>query len=260
AMGLIRSDGSRSLSITEPSAATTELEKAPAALDLDDEIVSIFLEEAVDILDSAGQALQRWLDEPDNAAPLLSLQRDLHTLKGGARMAEVGPVGDLAHELESLYEGLVDRRYSHSSELAQLLQQSHDRLAVLLEQLHHQQPLSDPSALIEAIREFRLGSVPSAEALEVASPPDSTSNDPELLEIFLEEGFDIIDSSGAALLRWQAEPQNRLEVETLLRDLHTLKGGARMVEIAPIGDLAHELEFLYEGLSAGLLQPTAQLF
>ncbi len=32
-----------------------------------------------------------------------SLQRDLHTLKG-ARMAAVAPVGDLAHELENLYE------------------------------------------------------------------------------------------------------------------------------------------------------------
>ncbi|VVO40866.1 Hpt domain-containing protein [Pseudomonas fluorescens] len=260
AMGLIRSDGSRTLSITELSAATREMEQAPVALDLDDEIVSIFLEEAVDILESAGQALQRWLDDPDNAAPLLSLQRDLHTLKGGARMAEVGPVGDLAHELESLYEGLVDRRYNHSSELAQLLQQSHDRLAVLLEQLHRQQPLSDPGKLIEAIREFRQGSGASAEVAGAAPQTDSASHDPELLEIFLEEGFDIIDSSGAALSRWQDEPQNRLEVETLLRDLHTLKGGARMVEIGPIGDLAHELEFLYEGLSAGLLQPTAPLF
>jgi len=63
-----------------------------------------------------------------------------------------------------------------------------------------------------------------------------------------------------ALVRWQVEPGNRQEVENLLRDLHTLKGGARMVEIAPIGDLAHELEFLYEGLSAGVLQPTAALF
>ncbi|MGH8406794.1 MAG: chemotaxis protein CheA, partial [Pseudomonas sp.] len=83
---------------------------------------------------------------------------------------------------------------------------------------------------------------------------------PELLDIFLEEAADILDSSGAALLRWQAEPKNRQEVETLLRDLHTLKGGARMVEIGPIGDLAHELEFLYEGLSAGLLAPSAELF
>ncbi|WPN58452.1 Hpt domain-containing protein [Pseudomonas sp. P9_31] len=260
-MGLIRSDGSRTLSIRELGSATAELEQAATQVELDDEIVSIFLEEAVDILESAGQALQRWLGDPDNAAPLWSLQRDLHTLKGGARMAEVEPVGDLAHELENLYAGLVDRRYSHSKALAQLLQQSHDRLAMFLEQLQHNRPLGDPGELIEAIREFRQGNAAgSAEVIEPAASNDSAGHDPELLEIFLEEGFDIIENSGAALLRWQAEPSNRQEVETLLRDLHTLKGGARMVEIAPIGDLAHELEFLYEGLSAGVLQPTAALF
>jgi chemosensory pili system protein ChpA (sensor histidine kinase/response regulator) len=259
-MGLIRSDGSRTLSIRELGSATAELEQAATQVDLDDEIVSIFLEEAVDILESAGQALQRWLSDPDNAAPLSSLQRDLHTLKGGARMAEVEPVGDLAHELESLYEGLVDRRYTHSETLAQLLQQSHDRLAVLLEQLQNQQSLGTPSELIEAIRQFRQGNVNAAEVTEPAPVKDSPGHDPELLEIFLEEGFDIIENSGAALVRWQAEPSSRQEIETLLRDLHTLKGGARMVEIGPIGDLAHELEFLYESLSAGTLQPSAALF
>ncbi|MCW8274695.1 Hpt domain-containing protein [Pseudomonas sp. PCH199] len=308
AMGLIRSDGSRSLSIRELGDATAELAQtasltrspvgaglpakdsqaprisnenassftsiagkpAPTedrvppqserAVEVDDEIVSIFLEEAVDILDSANQALQRWLNEPQNAAPLSSLQRDLHTLKGGARMAAVEPVGDLAHELESLYEDLVDRRYSYSEALAQLLQHSHDRLAQLLEQMQNHQPLGDPSELIEAIRAFRQGHAVHVDMAAPAAGDDSTHHDSELLDIFLEEGFDIIESSGAALVRWQAEPSNRQEVETLLRDLHTLKGGARMVEITPIGDLAHELEFLYEGLSTGVLKPTGALF
>jgi chemosensory pili system protein ChpA (sensor histidine kinase/response regulator) len=295
AMGLIRSDGSRTLSIRELGDATAELahtlvgaglpamdvnddassldkrgayepiagKPAPTggrATGLDNDIVSIFLEEAEDILESANHSLQRWPSDPQNAASLSSLQRDLHTLKGGARMAEVEPVGDLAHELESLYEGLADRRYSHSEALAQLLQQSHDRLAQMLEQLQDHQALGDPGDLIEAIRAFRQGHASNAEVLEAAAGNDSAHHDSELLDIFLEEGFDIIESSGAALLRWQAEPSSRQEMETLLRDLHTLKGGARMVEIAPIGDLAHELEFLYEGLSTGVLQPTPALF
>ncbi|MBV7548901.1 Hpt domain-containing protein [Pseudomonas sp. PDM26] len=296
AMGLIRSDGSRSLSIRELGSATAELERtlppvgaSSLAMDsnaphlsndnassltpiaselaptgegreLDAEIVAIFLEEAVDILESAGQALQRWLRDPDNAAPLSSLQRDLHTLKGGARMAEIGPVGDLAHELESLYQGLVDRRYAFSDSLAVLLKQSHERLALYLEQLQPNQPLDDSRELIEAMRAYRRDHAGGTETARQATDSDSAGHDPELLEIFLEEGFDIIESSGAALERWQAQPSNRQEVETLLRDLHTLKGGARMVEIAAIGDLAHELEFLYEGLSTGVLQATEPLF
>ncbi|MGX9866523.1 Hpt domain-containing protein [Pseudomonas moraviensis] len=258
-MGLIRSDGSRTLDIRELGSATAQLQQSAAALEPDDEIVEIFLEEAVDILDSAGQALQRWLKDPDNSAPLSSLQRDLHTLKGGARMAEVEAVGDLAQELENLYEGLVDRRYNHSAALEGLLQQSHARLAGMLEQLQAHQALTPAQDLIDAIRQLRQGQAAS-ETAPAPTEHDNAGHDPELLEIFLEEGFDIIESSGAALLRWQAEPGNRQEVETLLRDLHTLKGGARMVEIGPIGDLAHELEFLYESLSTGALQPSAELF
>ncbi|MHA4970157.1 Hpt domain-containing protein [Pseudomonas extremorientalis] len=253
ATGLIKRDGSQVLSIAELGAATQQLDHE---ITMDDEIVEIFLEEAVDILDSAGQSLKRWLLEPDNAAPLSSLQRDLHTLKGGARMAEIGPIGDLAHELECLYEGLVDRRYSYSTELSQVLMASHEHLALQLEELQHHQPLSDNAELIAKVRALRQGNAPAASA----AAPAASGADPELLDIFLEEAADILDSSSAALSRWQAEPGNRQEVETLLRDLHTLKGGARMVEITPIGDLAHELEFLYEGLSAGLLAPSPELF
>src|SRR5690606_18409221 len=134
--------------------------------DLDEEMVEIFLEEAVDILESAGQALDRWLGEPDNTLPLSSLQRDLHTLKGGARMAAIRPIGDLGHELESLYEGLVDRRYSYSSALGSLLQQSHDRLAQMLDQLQARQRLVSGEDLIQAIRAFRQGG--TAQSLSAA--------------------------------------------------------------------------------------------
>ena len=317
-------------------------QSVPADADLDEEMVEIFLEEAVDILEGAGQALERWLGEPDNTLPLSSLQRDLHTLKGGARMAAISPIGDLGHELESLYEGLVDRRYSYSPELGSLLQQSHDRLAQMLDQLQARRPLVCGDDLIEAIRQFRQGGAPQslsaavaqvepepddmpievaeeqAESFElpplalveddllldaepqaepeaelplideiellpdaeplaseaVAEPepepePESQSatlanwhdeRDPELVEIFLEEGFDIIDSAGAALQRWMGDVDNSLELEALQRDLHTLKGGARMAEIREIGDLAHELEFLYEGLGAGRLRASPELF
>ena len=55
ATGLIRGDGGR---VTELGAATRQLGGGQDE-DIDDEIVEIFLEEAVDILESAAQALQR---------------------------------------------------------------------------------------------------------------------------------------------------------------------------------------------------------
>jgi chemosensory pili system protein ChpA (sensor histidine kinase/response regulator) len=259
AMGLIETDGNRTLSVTELSSVTRGLEHdepASAPVELDDAIVDIFLEEAVDILDSADQALKRWLADPQSSAPLSSLQRDLHTLKGGARMAELASLGELGHELEQLYQSLIERRCGYSPALAQVLRDSHQRLARMLAQLQVRQTPSAAHDLIEAIRRCRQTPVMAEEP----KPEVVEEGDSELLQIFLEEGQDIVESSGAALLRWQAEPRNTLEVENLLRDLHTLKGGARMVEIAPIGDLAHEMEFLYENLSAGQLTPSPQLF
>ncbi|WP_022967315.1 Hpt domain-containing protein [Denitrificimonas caeni] len=323
---------------------------------LDEEMVEIFLEEAMDLLESAGESLEAWLASPQSNV-MSALLRDLHTLKGGARMAEIKPIGDLAHEIESLYEGLLDGRYSHSDELGDMLLRGHDRLAVLLDQLQARQPMQQPVALIESMKAFRRGETApliqtvdtleyqadieiseatgqdiSATKLETAVPantawdvvelekelndesvesdfpraaaentesftldnfddeleeslvlPDAESvepqvssiedepesetvisthdlRDPELVEIFLEEGFEIIESATAALLRWVKQTDNTLELETLQRDLHTLKGGARMAEIPEIGDLAHELEFLYEDLSAGKFNVGSPIF
>lgn len=258
ASGVIHADGS--MTSLEAASSSQAIDDTDG---LDQEIVDIFLEEAVDILDSAGDALQRWLDAPDNPIPLTALQRDLHTLKGGARMAEITPIGDLGHELEALYEGLIDRRCAYTPALADLLVGCHDRLAAMLDQLRARQTLTSPSALIDALREYRLGqNVPPAVVDAAADMPTSfivDERDPELLEIFLEEGFDIIESTSIALARWQADPQNLQEVDNLMRDLHTLKGGARMVEVTSIGDLAHEMESLYEGLSKGVLKNSALL-
>ncbi len=318
-------------------------------------MVEIFLDEAVDLMESAGHALDRWLADPANQMALSALLRDLHTLKGGARMAAIRPIGDLAHELESLYEGLSDGRYVHSNELATLLQRSHDHLALQLEQLQRQLPMSCADALIESMRAFRQGVLPTFEVAEVdpegiaqddAEPdetpvadidtdsyevvdllppsdalalpsieidesaagaaddsgdadiisdqeqldeepeleaielqsPETDANsaiadegsldayeaiderDPELVEIFLEEGFDLIESAAGGLQRWMADVDNSFELEALQRDLHTLKGGARMADIREIGDLAHELEYLYEGLCAGNYRASPELF
>ena len=257
AMGLVERGGA---GITELADATRQLGAGAdeaRAVGAHDEVVQLFVEEALDILEGAGPALQRWLTEPDTLAPLSALQRDLHTLKGGARLAGLDSIGELGDQLEALYEGLLQQRLGHSAALEQLLVEGHEQLALMLDQLAHGPLLAEPQALIEAIQAFRQAPppLPTAEARHAATPSDS-----ELRDIFIEEGLDIVESAGAALQRWQAEPANSLEVENLLRDLHTLKGGARMVEIVPLGDLAHELEFLYEQLSAGQLQPSLKLF
>ncbi|URX60995.1 Hpt domain-containing protein [Luteibacter anthropi] len=75
--------------------------------------------------------------------------------------------------------------------------------------------------------------------------------DPDLLEVFVEEGREILDHADGALAAWRADPQQPDHVASLQRDLHTLKGSARMAGMAAVGDLAHAMETLLDAVAAG---------
>ncbi|SEJ06934.1 chemosensory pili system protein ChpA (sensor histidine kinase/response regulator) [Pseudomonas linyingensis] len=245
----------------------------------DPELVEIFLEEGFDILESAGEALQRWLEAGAKGPGLDALQRDLHTLKGGARMAEIGEIGDLAHELEYLYEGLGDGRLQAENSLFGVLHDCHDRLAMMLEALRSGDALPDGAQQIELIRRFRqqaqLGTdarqieafaatEPAAEAepvadiAEQAPAPTAPSqapaadlehqgaymtpalSDSEVLSIFLDEAGDQLEALEGALGRWESSAA--VPLDDLRSLLYTLKGGAQLARQQPLVELSQSLE------------------
>src|SRR5690606_20133908 len=120
----------------------------------DPELVEIFLEEADEILEAAGTSLESWMEAPDNLIEVQSLQRDLHTLKGGARMAEIPELGDLGHELENLYEGLAMGSLKPAPVMFELLQRCHDRLAEMVEGIKANRALNPANDLIGAIHSY----------------------------------------------------------------------------------------------------------
>ena len=202
-----------------------------------------------------------------------ALQRDLHTLKGGARMAEVAEVGDLAHELEFLYEGLGDGRLAAAPALFDLLLDSHDRLALMLEALRDGAPLPDGRVLVEAINAFRrqvaspsearqatcqLAAVDTvlvdeAPALLAEAPLDETPAaylspalaDREMLQIFLDEAGSQLDALDAALARWAAD--GAVPLDELRHALLTLKGGARLASQQSLAEQCLQLEQALDG-------------
>ncbi|MBO7942113.1 Hpt domain-containing protein, partial [Streptomyces sp. S9] len=70
--------------------------------ELDPELVDIFVEEGGDLLDHSDGLLAQLRETPGERELLVGMQRDLHTLKGGARMAGIMAVGELGHVMESL--------------------------------------------------------------------------------------------------------------------------------------------------------------
>ncbi|NKF22347.1 hybrid sensor histidine kinase/response regulator [Solimonas marina] len=69
--------------------------------DVDTDLMQIFSAEALELLEQLEQAYARWRVAPAQAGPAQDMQRALHTLKGGARVAGLFAMGDAAHELET---------------------------------------------------------------------------------------------------------------------------------------------------------------
>ncbi|MCB5187727.1 Hpt domain-containing protein [Methylobacillus caricis] len=67
---------------------------------VDQELFALFVEEASDLVPMIGNELRAWNAHPQEADHPDILQRALHTLKGSARMAGQGALGDAVHGME----------------------------------------------------------------------------------------------------------------------------------------------------------------
>ena len=87
---------------------------------VDPEIVSIFIEEAHELLDAMGELLARARAQPTDWADLTTLRRSYHTLKGSGRMAGLHAIGDAAWTIESLLNQWLDAERPASEDLIRL--------------------------------------------------------------------------------------------------------------------------------------------
>lgn len=139
-----------------------------AATVFDLELAAIFAEEAAELLESSEHALTRLRDGDEPADALAELQRQLHTLKGGARMAALFPMADLSHELESLLLRTDAPRLSRDASLQALVQTSLDHLHQLRDQLAGGAAMELPLDLMKQLNSAARGAAPSMPADEPA--------------------------------------------------------------------------------------------
>ncbi|WP_223250380.1 response regulator [Marilutibacter maris] len=116
--------------------------------ELDIELVDIFVEEGGDLLDHSDGLLARLREATDDRDALIGLQRDLHTLKGGARMAGIMAVGELGHVMESLLEAVAEQRQALGRDGVPLLEQGFDRLHAMITRVGERQSIAMPEAMI----------------------------------------------------------------------------------------------------------------
>lgn len=138
---------------TEEAQNDSEAEDSADLLDFsthDRELVDIFVEEGKDLLDHCDGLISELREAPQDREALAGLQRDLHTLKGGARMAGINAIGDLGHSIESLLEAVAGGRTEIERADVQLLERGFDRLHQLLTRTGEHRIVAPAQDLLDA--------------------------------------------------------------------------------------------------------------
>ncbi|MEX0614628.1 MAG: Hpt domain-containing protein, partial [Methylophaga sp.] len=136
---------------------------------VDPDLLAAFTEEAAELLSSSNEAIKLWQQVPDNDAAAMQLQRDLHTLKGGARLTGVAAIADLSHQIESLVIPVAEGQKPATEDFFDLLQRSQDQLSIMQEQLVARRPIMINDSLLAEIIAFGKG-----EQFVIESQPDET--------------------------------------------------------------------------------------
>ena len=151
--------------------------------DMDDDLLGIFVQEGADILDHSDSLMARLREAPADRDLIVSLQRDLHTLKGGARMAGLAPIGDLSHAMESLIDLVSEGHRPMDRVAVESLERGFDRLHALVQRVAQRQAIAMPTNAIERFESLAAGEVPQvgafafdAESTEPAATSDASDS------------------------------------------------------------------------------------
>lgn len=287
--------------------------------DFDEELLSIFLEEADELLAGIDEDLNTWSKKQDDTTSLNNLMRHLHTLKGGANMIAASHIGLIAHELESIYERVIRQQIAVTPALIQIIRLVQDNISDRIQSIRKDgidYPAPEAIAILQNIQALVFGQAVAAvqsmgavvevaevEATSISEPQleESTATQQpatdlaeaeELLEIlespkpiedtpvecseedelksiveesFLEESEEILANAEKLLSQWFDQRSDRSLLLQLQRAAHSIKGGARMVDVEEVASIAYELETTFEQFAVyqfnsnaydGLLQKT----
>jgi chemosensory pili system protein ChpA (sensor histidine kinase/response regulator) len=178
-------------------------------------ILSIFLEEATEVLERCDTLLNTWRDKLADRKLVENLQREIHTFKGGARMAGLENMGELAHAMENLLERIASGRQEATVAAVQALEEGCDRLNIWVETLQSRRMPDTDDALkrferkVAALHHPRPEELPEPdESVDPLHPPqDAAARGPA--EVPADEPLVAEESAAAKTVEQPQKPPRR---------------------------------------------------
>ena len=245
---------------------------------LDAEVLSYFIPEADEYLQTMESFLHRLRQDSKDGESIHALYRTAHTFKGSACTIGFKVIGDVVHLLEDCMIAIREGRIFLSPDVLGVIDRAVEVIRLLMRrddgkvaQLQHDVP-DVTLALVQICNGEQMtvsaqGAAPTAPVVQVATvvinrPEESAGSDAglapapslltdeyllppldaEILSYFSPEAQEYLESLEAQLLRLEKEQDNPEVINQLFRTAHTLKGSAYTVGFQSIGDLTHYVE------------------
>ena len=103
------------------------------------DLIAIFKAETEDHLTQLDNGLVELEKHPDNVELARSLNREVHTLKGAARVFGFNKIQDIAHRIEDLFEGVAEKKTLFTSAMVERIFRALDAIRTLLEKIDQEQ-------------------------------------------------------------------------------------------------------------------------
>lgn len=238
-----------------PAAASETAEGAGSVPRLDPVLFEIFCNETKQHLATLESCIDHEpASEVGGIAMDEMLLRALHTLNGSALAAGIHEIADVA--------GAFEHYLKHADEtgIRRIPQSAATLLSELVGYVHEVLTrIAEPGAALpspDTLR-ARIGTLSGTAISSAAAPPVVYR---ELVEVFLDEGGELLEACDEAIQRWREVPAEHAALDAFLRQLHTLKGSARTAGLAGIGELCHALESLAGTAASGWIEADPPLF
>ncbi len=99
------------------------------------DLIAIFKAETEEHLTNLDNGLVELEKQPDNIELVRSLNREVHTLKGAARVFGFSEIQDIAHRIEDIFEAVATQRFVFNAFLAERIFKGLDAVRTILEKI-----------------------------------------------------------------------------------------------------------------------------
>ncbi|HAZ14613.1 MAG: hypothetical protein A2X86_00735 [Bdellovibrionales bacterium GWA2_49_15] len=211
------------------------------------ELQESFLQEASDLLVMIEESFMHLENDPADKEELEKVFRLFHNIKGTASAVGFDDLSKLCHTTENLLSNIRTGKTSTGAQVLEVLLKACDAVVKTVDALKKNNTGKfDYSEITAELKGFIEAGAPKIEA----AAPIIMEIDDKLLEDFLSDANDQMDSIDASLLGLEHHPEDHALIDAVFRGFHTMKSGSSIMGFKDLEQVAHIVESILDEMRA----------